>query len=237
MGNPEIGLPYGALPRLLLCWLTSEAVKKRSREITLGDSLSAFMRELGLSPTGGRWGSITRLKNQVYRLFTSSISAKYKDRDEKAGLNFFVAEEYHLWWNPQMAEQKSLWESNVILSELFYKEVISSPIPLRLESLNALKNSSMCLDIYSWLTYRNSYSTQKSYIPWEALQSQFGAGYPLTLRGKLDFKKKFLEALWKVGNIYPAARKIKNDGEHLIYIPGEPDVPRKTQILSTKTCE
>lgn len=235
IANPKIGLPYGSMPRLLLCWLTSEAVKKQSRELILGDSLSAFMRELGLSITGGRWGSITRLKNQVYRLFTSSISATYRNQNEGAGVNFVIAEEYHLWWAPQMPEQRSLWESRVSLSDRFYKEIISAPIPLRLETLNALKNSSVCLDIYSWLTYRNSYATKPSYIPWGALQLQFGAGYPLTAHGKADFKRKFLDALQKVGFVYPAAKKVKDEGECLLYIPGEPDVPKKQYVLSTKS--
>ena len=48
-----IGLPYGSVPRLLLAWVTTEAVKTQSRELELGDSLSGFMRELDLVPTGG----------------------------------------------------------------------------------------------------------------------------------------------------------------------------------------
>ena len=75
-GKPaKIGLPYGSLPRLLLAWLTTEAVKTKTRELTLGDTLSDFMRQLDLVPTGGRWGSITRLKDQTRRLFASTISA------------------------------------------------------------------------------------------------------------------------------------------------------------------
>ena len=66
-----IGLPYGSVPRLLLAWVTTEAVKTKSRELELGDSLSGFMRELDLVPTGGRWGSISRLKEQTKRLFAS----------------------------------------------------------------------------------------------------------------------------------------------------------------------
>ena len=69
----SIGLPYGSVPRLLLAWVTTEAVKTKSRELELGDSLSGFMRELDLVPTGGRWGSISRLKEQTKRLFASSI--------------------------------------------------------------------------------------------------------------------------------------------------------------------
>ena len=36
-------LPFGNLPRLLLAWISTEAVKTQSRELVLGKSLSEFM--------------------------------------------------------------------------------------------------------------------------------------------------------------------------------------------------
>lgn len=35
-GNPESGLPYGALPRLVMAWLTTEALRLKTRGIPLG---------------------------------------------------------------------------------------------------------------------------------------------------------------------------------------------------------
>ena len=58
MSPSKIGLPYGTIPRLMLSWLATEAVRTQERELVLGDSLSGFMRQLGMVPTGGRWGSI-----------------------------------------------------------------------------------------------------------------------------------------------------------------------------------
>ena len=40
-------LPFGNFPRLLLAWVSTEAVRTRSRVLVLGDSLSDFMRTLG----------------------------------------------------------------------------------------------------------------------------------------------------------------------------------------------
>ena len=45
----ETKLPYGNLPRLILAWVCTEAVRTGSRELVLGKSLSDFMRSL--------WGS------------------------------------------------------------------------------------------------------------------------------------------------------------------------------------
>ena len=46
-------LPYGNLPRLILAWICTEAVRTQSREIVLGRSLSKFMRALGINSTSG----------------------------------------------------------------------------------------------------------------------------------------------------------------------------------------
>ena len=40
-------LPFGNLPRLLLAWVCTEAVRTQKRELILGKSLSDFMRTLG----------------------------------------------------------------------------------------------------------------------------------------------------------------------------------------------
>ena len=60
-------LPYGNLPRLLLAWLSTEAVRTQSRKLVLGKSLSNFMRTLGIYNSGGN--PQTRLRNQMKRLF------------------------------------------------------------------------------------------------------------------------------------------------------------------------
>ena len=46
-------LPYGTLPRLLLAWVCTEAVRTQSPELVLGDSFAAFMRKLGMEDRGG----------------------------------------------------------------------------------------------------------------------------------------------------------------------------------------
>ena len=46
-------LPFGNLPRLLLAWLSTEAVRTQSRVLILGSSLSGFMRKLGMGDDSG----------------------------------------------------------------------------------------------------------------------------------------------------------------------------------------
>ena len=83
-------LPFGNLPRLLLAWLCSEAVRTGSRELVLGKSLSKFMRTLGINSTsGGNRGEQTRLRNQMNRLFSCSVSLIYKGERGNASRSSF----------------------------------------------------------------------------------------------------------------------------------------------------
>ena len=198
MAPSAIGLPYGTIPRLLLAWLTTEAVKTKSRELELGDSLSGFMAELDMMPTGGRWGSITRLKDQSRRLFSSSITAVYENGPGFAVINQAVADKAQFWWDNKHPEQAGLWKSTVTLSENFFNEVIDRPVPIDMRAIRALKKSPMALDIYTWLTYRASYLKRPTVIPWSSLALQFGSNYA-ELR---NFKTAFMTELKKVALVY-----------------------------------
>lgn len=221
MAHPKVGLPYGSVPRLLVAYLTTEAVRTKSREIELGDSLSAFMAELGEVPTGGRWGSITRVKEQTRRLFASNIACTYTADDMDAGVNLAVADSYELWWNPKNSEQGTVFSSFVKLGERFFEEVTQNPVPVDLRALQALKKSPMALDTYCWLTYRMSYLSKPTVIPWAALQMQFGAEY-----GRVqDFKRRFLEQFKAVLLMYPDA-KVQPSGHGLELRPSKPHIPK-----------
>jgi hypothetical protein len=226
-------LPYGPTPRLLLAWLATEAVTTQSPDLELGNNLSSFMRELGMVPTGGRWGNITRLKEQTKRLFGSSVHAHYSAKNEKTGKmetglglkNILIADEANLWWEPKTTEQSTLFTSTVTLSEKFYKEIIENPVPVDMRALKALRTSSMALDIYCWLTYRMSYLKKPTNIPWEGLQAQFGSGYPNDSQGTRNFKKKFLLQLKKVLVVYPEAR-VGEGVSGLLVRPSKTHIPK-----------
>lgn len=231
--NPKSGLPYGSIPRLILAWLATEAVTTQQRDIILGDSMSQFMRQLDMVPTGGRWGSITRLKTQASRLFSSAIQCSYSGKDESGaihelGQNMLIADKYSLWWEPKNPGQKSLFESTVRLSEGFFHEIIENPVPVDMRALKALRRSPMAIDIYCWLTYRMSYLKKPTSIPWEALQAQFGAGYPMTGQGKRDFKKRFLTQLKKVQAVYPQSNAAEGTSG-LLLRRGRPHIAKEVE--------
>lgn len=129
-----VGIPYGTIPRSLLFWITTEAVQTKQQRLELGNSLSAFMRELGLLPTGGRWGTIPRLREQMHRLFRAKISFDVNqstpEEHRTAWLDMNVAPRGELWWNHRQPQQATLWKSWIELGETFFEAICSSAVPV-----------------------------------------------------------------------------------------------------------
>lgn len=226
----NVGLPYGSIPRLLLAFMATQAVKTQSPEINLGDNLSQFLAALGLSRTGGRWGNITRVKDQMRRLAFCNMTLSRVEIDENGTTETFknlqIARSGSFHWAKD-PNQKDLWDSTVVLSDDFYLEIINHPVPLDMEILKALKQSPLALDIYSWLTYRTSYQKGRSKpIPWDSLQAQFGADYPKTAQGRANFKLEFKKKLKVVTKLYTGANVDADAKNGLVISAGQTSVPK-----------
>ena len=169
-------LPFGNLPRLLLAWVSTEAVRTQSRELVLGRSLAEFMRTLGIyHNSGGRGGVQTRLRNQMDRLFSASVQLIYEDEHGKQFIASHIADWGEFWWNERKPDQPSLWESKIELGEKFFNEIINHPVPLNMNTLTALKRSSLGLDLYLWLVYRTFSLRAPQRLTWKQVYRQFGA--------------------------------------------------------------
>ena len=214
-------LPHGSNPRLILAWVCTEAVRTGSREIVLGRSLSEFMRKLGISSTDGR--GQTRLRNQMKRLFNCSVQLNYTAAGREASATALVAELTDFWWDPKHPDQTGLWESKVRLSEAFFNEIVSHPVPLDMNTLTALKRSPLGLDLYLWLVYRIFTLRAPKRITWRLLYSQFGA-HPdkatdrVTVR---NFQRKAMRELKKIKLAWPDLNYGMERGVLILY----PSVP------------
>ncbi len=173
-------LPYGNLPRLLLAWVCTEAVKTKSRELQLGHSLAAFMRELGMmSDSGGSRADRTRLRNQIDRLFNASVQLIYETPGRKRTISSTVADETDLWWDYKSPTQDTLWQSRISLGERLFQEIIAHPVPLDMRILKAMRRSSLGLDLYMWLSYKTfslltPSGAKSQQLSWHQLYAQFG---------------------------------------------------------------
>jgi hypothetical protein len=203
----SVGVPYGVIPRLLLAWITTEAKRSKDRRLVLGESLSDFMRSLDLVPTGGRWGTITRLRAQMERLFLASIVVRYDSTATRdAGARVNIVDEYDLWWSHTDPDQQTLMPSYVELSERFFVEIASHALPLKMAVLHAVRRSPLRIDIYLWLTYRMARLKRPTLIGWDDLRQQFGSQLADTKQGRSQFRRDFTAHLGTVLMHYPEAR-------------------------------
>ena len=216
-------LPFGNLPRLLLAWVCTEAVRTGSRELVLGRSLSEFMRTLGVYSSSGE--KHTRLRNQMKRLFGCTVSMIYENERGEARVSSLVADRTVFWWSEGKPDQSSLWESKIRLGEDFFNEIINHPVPLNLNTLNALKRSPLGLDLYLWLVYRTFTLRAPLRLTWRLLYGQFGA-HPDKASDKFivrNFRTKCLRELKKIKIAWPGLNYATAKGV-LILHPSTPAI-------------
>jgi len=217
--NPDIGLPYGKLPRLIAAWLTREAKRTRSRELSLGRSQAEFARKLGLLTNGGKRGDIPRLKQQATKLFGTFITVTPHQGQGYQYENVALSDKGMLLWDPKRPHEQSLWQSKVILSEAFFRECMDHAVPFDLRVLHVLR-SPLAIDLYLWLTWRMFILRRPVLIPWISLRFQFGAGYAPTAQGMAHFREAFHRCLHEVRTLYPSARVVpERDGLRLLPSP------------------
>lgn len=224
------GLPFGNLPRLMIAWLATEAVRTKCRDIELGKSLRSFLANLGLQSSGGANGTIRRFKIQMERLFSSSISSIETNPKEGklAKMSIDVVDNGILWWDPRNPDDIGKWQASIRLGDIFFNSILERPVPIDLGAIRAIKTSPMAIDIYCWLTYRMFTLRRRTEIPWTSLYQQFGGEYARERK----FREVFLKQLAKVLTIYSSAKVEIVDGG-MILRPSSTHVAGKTRI-STK---
>ena len=226
-------LPFGNLPRLLLAWVCTEAVRTQSRELVLGRSLSEFMRSLGVYSSDGK--AYTRLRNQMKRLFSCTVSLTYEDKAGFKRVSSLVADKHEFWWDPKRPDDPTLWDSKIRLGEAFYQEIIRHPVPLDMNTLTALKRSTLGLDLYLWLVYRTFTLHNSLCLPWLHLYRQFGAD-PSKANNKRTvdaFRTDCLRELKKIKTAWPGLKYTTGFGL-LVLLPSKPVIPPTQQLRLVK---
>lgn len=223
----ESGYPYGSIPRLLMFFITAQAMKLKKqqsnnvstpagRRIWLANTFSEFVRDIGLTGvSGGKRGDAARVRNQMERLFRARFSLQRFDRvgdDEGYGYrDMQIAPKGYLWWNHKSPEQGTLWESWIELSEEFFNAITEAPVPVDLRALKALKRSPLALDLYAWLTYeayRARMQGRPRFESYAQLHAHMGGDY-----GDIkNFAKKVKMAKAKIQTVYRGLKLGKRDG-------------------------
>jgi hypothetical protein len=143
--------PYGAIPRLTMIYLATEAVKSQSREVMLGDCVLDFLKAIGY--TKQTW-NYRRVEDQLNRLFRCSIRF-YSDTSRHSAMqDGSVISRHSVWWDSESKpEQPELLHSKVLLSEQFFEDLQKHAFPVDLDIVHALHKNVMALDYYQWISH------------------------------------------------------------------------------------
>lgn len=212
-------IPYGAIPRLALAWVSTYAKRHNTREIPIGDTAAEFLRLMGMDKQGARY---TTLRTQMHALAACRLQLGFNGRT----FNGQAVEQFDAWIVDKKSTQRTLWPGVMRLSDSYYQEILEHGVPLDNRALHALKGSALALDIYTWLAHRlHRLSGRPTILHWKSLREQFAQEYQGKDADK-DFKKKFIPALQAALAVYPQA-KVKQVTGGLMLIASPPPVSHK----------
>lgn len=121
---------------------------------------------------------------------------------QRSRFNFL--RETRIWYNRD-ADQTALsedFENAIVLSDDFYNEIASHPIPTDLEAVTILAGARAVLDLFMWLSYRCHISKREERIPIFGpfgLAQQLGSveySRPRQFRVKLEQWLDTIRVLW-----------------------------------------
>ena len=202
-GHPNYGLPWGQ-DRLIPIFLATLAIRQQSSLITF-DSAAEMLDTFGMQQGGSQY---RRLVGSFQRIFGATIFFGTNTQREHAAVfhraRFNFMTEARIWYSRNLDENPlpGDCQNMIVLSDEFYREILSHPIPTNLEAAKALSSSPAALDLFMWLSYRCFTARRKERIPLFGdfgLISQLGStdyARPRKFREKLEGWLKLVRAMW-----------------------------------------
>ena len=226
-GHPSYGLPWGQ-DRLVPIFLATLAIRQRSPRITF-DSAAAMLDTFGMQQGGSQY---RRLVSSFQRIFGATIFFGTDTQRRRAAVvhqaRFNFMTEARIWFS-RNCDQRVLpgdCQNIIVLSDEFYRETLSHPIPTDLGAAKALSSSPAALDLFTWLSYRCFGAKGEERVPLFGdfgLVSQLGS---VTYSRTRKFREKLDRWLDLIRIMWPGCpARISPDGSALL-------VAQATAILS-----
>ena len=172
-----LGVPYGALPRLILIHIMSQAVRTSSRQVELGATFTDWMRRMGYRTISyGPRGSATLVRQQLDRLLTCEWIIRWDGQGADGAKEFGIKEiklstEY-VGFNGGTGG----FGREIRLTEGFFEHLCQHAVPLDENAIRQLRDSPTALDLYTWLAYRlpRISGRRSATLSWQQLAVHFG---------------------------------------------------------------
>ena len=202
-GHPAYGLPWGQ-DRLVPIFLATLAMKQQSRVIRFR-STAQMLDAFGMQQGGTQY---RRLMVAFQRIFGATIFFGTDTQRERAAVfhraRFNFMSEARIWYSrdPEQELLPGELQNEIVLSEEFFAEIMSHPIPTDMEAAKALSCSPAALDLFTWLSYRCFIAKGRECVPHfgdRGLVNQLGSSdysRPRKFREKLAGWLDLVRALW-----------------------------------------
>ena len=223
----SVGIPYGMWPRLLVLYLSTEAVRTRSPQIELGRSLADFFARLKIAPDTRR---VQMLRRQALRLFSASIQFTLSGSELLAGGSAQLADRYLLWRRTKDHDDPMPHNgSHVILTSRFFRDLLDHPYPVDIGAVHGLRQSPLALDLFLWLPLRLRTLKRPRMLRYSALAAQMGSEYAR----EAEFARHCRRALGLVRLFWYPLRYQEVPGG-ILFFPSELPVPPKVTSIHHK---
>ena len=212
-------LPFGSIPRIIVCFLSTESKVTGERTVSIGRTIYDFVKNIGYLPSYIQNGTNEQVMVQLERLYRTEFSHDYS---ESRYLEDGTKETYRHQKSFKIFDEKLSFESvkdnlvqqqkaSVTLSETFFNEIQAHSVPLKLEILKSLKRSPLALDLYIFISYRSN-TGRVIGIKLSELMNQFPIDYE-----KWRFKQRLNSALKLVKTKWPECNALIKEDTLIIH--------------------
>lgn len=220
-GHPSYGVPWGQ-DRLVPIFLATLAVRQQKQTITFR-SAAEMLDLFGMQQGGSQY---RRLIAAFQRVFGATMFFGTDTQTTKAAVThqarFNFMREARIWYSrdPNQTILAGGFENVIVLSDEFYREVMTHSIPTDLEAAKALSSAPAALDLYTWLSYRCFTAKGQDRIPifgQFGLVAQLGSveyARPRRFRERLDRWLELIRCLWP-----GCPARISTDGAYMLVQP------------------
>ncbi|MFN9263355.1 MAG: replication protein RepA [Acidobacteriota bacterium] len=198
-GHPQFGLPFGQ-DRLVLIFLATLAVRQKSQAVRFR-SAAEMLDTVGMAKGGKEY---RRSVAAFERIFGATMFFSTESTLSTATVihrsRFNVLKEAEIWYS--RSGDAPPGQNAITLSDEFYSEIFSHPIPADLEAIRVLAAAPALLDLFMWLSYRCFVAKGPESIPLFGpfgITQQLGCveySRPSRFRAMLEQWLQTIRALW-----------------------------------------
>ena len=202
IGTSNCGLPFGRISRLLLIWLTTQAIHQKNSTNDLDHHQSEFFKKaLGIGDSGGANGTIARYADHLTRLLRCRVQIQDERRIPFKFTNYLIAQSV-VFATP--ATKRSM-PIRFTLDLDFYNYITKDAVPIDIRAVRALQ-SSYALDLYLFFASTLPGLRSSDQMTWLELLEQLGYSQSHEKNGAYRAaKSRLLKHVNEVSSVYPRA--------------------------------